>query len=213
MTDFIFWSYRNIMRAVAIRQDIKDLILDAADRLLNQFGYKKMTMDTLAQEVGIAKGTLYLHFPSKEKLVLAHIDRIVYRLLAKLQMIAHGDGSAAERLREMLLTRVLFRFDSVQHYTESLSDLLADIRSSLLQRREKHFALEAKIFAYVLEEGRTDGFFDAEEIESTTTAILLATNSLLPYSLSASELGRRKELEKKISKIADLILNGLLKRN
>ena len=212
MTDFDFRSYKNIMRDVAVRQDIKDLILDAADRLLNQFGYKKMTMDNLAQEVGIAKGSLYLHFPSKEELVLAHIDRIVYRLLAKLQMIAHGDGSASERLREMLLTRVLFRFDNVQHYTESLSDLLADIRSSLLQRREKHFALEAKVFAHVLEEGK-DGSFDAEEIQSTTNAILLATNSLLPYSLSANELGRRKELEKKISKIADLILVGLIKRS
>lgn len=213
MTDLEFWSYQKIMRDVATRRDIKDLILDAADGLLNQFGYKKMTMDNLAQEVGIAKGTLYLHFPSKEELVLAHIDRIVYRLLAKLQMIAHGNGSASTRLREMLLTRVLFRFDSVQHYTESLSDLLADIRSSLLQRREKHFALEARVFADVLEEGGKDGSFDAEEIQSTTNAILLATNSLLPYSLSASELGRRKELEKKISKIADLILTGLIKRS
>jgi AcrR family transcriptional regulator len=213
MTDFGFESYHDIMRDVAIRQDIKDLILDAADRLLNQFGYKKMTMDNLAQEIGIGKGSLYLHFPSKEELVLAHIDRIVYRLLVNLQMTAHGDGSATERLREMLLTRVLFRFDNVQHYTESLSDLLADIRSSLLQRREKHFALEAKVFAHVLEEGRKDGSFDVEEIQSTTNAILLATNSLLPYSLSANELGRRKELEKKISKIADLILVGLIKRS
>jgi hypothetical protein len=81
-----------------------------------------------------------------------------------------------------------------------------------LQRREKHFALEAKVFADVLEEGK-DGFFDVEEIQLTTNAILLATNSLLPYSLSASELGRRKELEKKISKIADLILVGLIKRS
>ncbi|HEX9929762.1 MAG TPA: TetR/AcrR family transcriptional regulator [Pyrinomonadaceae bacterium] len=213
MTDFEFRSYQDIMRDVAIRQDIKDLILDAADRLLNQFGYKKMTMDNLAQEVGIAKGSLYLHFPSKEELVLAHIDRIVYRLLVHLQMTAHGDGSASERLREMLLTRVLFRFDNVQHYTESLSDLLADIRSSLLQRREKHFALEAQVFADVLKEGRKDGSFDVEEIQSTTNAILLATNSLLPYSLSANELGKRKELEKKISKIADLILVGLIKRS
>jgi len=110
MTDFEFWSYQNIMRDVALRHDIKDLIPDAADRLLNQFGYKKMTMDNLAREIGIAKGTLYLHFPSKEELVLAHIDRIVYRLLAKLQMIAHRNGSASEGLREMLLTRVLFLF-------------------------------------------------------------------------------------------------------
>ena len=66
MTDFKFWSYQKIMRDVAIRQDIKDLILDAADRLLNQFGYKKMTMDNLARETGIAKDALYLHFSSKE---------------------------------------------------------------------------------------------------------------------------------------------------
>jgi AcrR family transcriptional regulator len=47
------------MRDVAIRQDIKDLILDAAaDRLLYQFGYQKMTMDNLAQEIGITKRTL-----------------------------------------------------------------------------------------------------------------------------------------------------------
>src|SRR4028118_269551 len=112
MTRFEFKSYQKIMRDVARRQDIKDLILNAADRFLNQFGYKKMTMDNLAQEVGIAKGSLYLHFPSKEELVLAHIDRIVYRLLVNLQMTAHGDGSVSERLREMLLTRGLFRFRS-----------------------------------------------------------------------------------------------------
>ena len=67
MTDFEFWSYQNIMRDVAIRQDIKDLILDAADRLLNQFGYKKMTIDNLAQQIGIAKETLSLHFPKVKR--------------------------------------------------------------------------------------------------------------------------------------------------
>ena len=38
MTDFEFESYHDIMRDAAIRRDIKDSILDAADRLLNQFG-------------------------------------------------------------------------------------------------------------------------------------------------------------------------------
>jgi len=54
------------MKAIAVREDISDLILDAADRLLARYGYKKMTMDDLAQEVGIGKGTIYLHFSTKE---------------------------------------------------------------------------------------------------------------------------------------------------
>ena len=201
------------MTITAVREDIKDLILDNADKLLLRYSYKKMTMENLAQEVGIGKGTLYLHFKSKEEIVLSHIDRIVYRLLVRLQMIAHGEGTPVEKLREMLLTRVLFRFDSVQHYTESISDLLADIRPALLARREKHFGLEAKAFAEVLEEGEKDDFFAVEHTLSTAHALLNATNSLLPYSLSANELGKRKDIEKKAAEIADLVLFGLIKRN
>ena len=44
------------MRAIAVQKNIREIILDAADRLLARYGYKKMTMDDLAQEVGIGKG-------------------------------------------------------------------------------------------------------------------------------------------------------------
>jgi hypothetical protein len=49
--------------------------------------------------------------------------------------------------------------------------------------------------------------------EPTSNALLLAANSLLLSALSANDPGRRKELEKKVSKIADLILVGLGKRS
>lgn len=200
------------MRIVAVREDIKDLILDAVDRLLNQYGYQKMTMDILAQEVGIGKGTLYLHYKSKEEIVLSHIDRIIFRLLVKLQTIAHEEGKdAKEKLREMLRLRVLHRFDSVQHYTESLSDLLVDIRPKLLARRERHFTMEAQVFAEVLEAGKKAGQFVFQDATTTAQILILTTNSLLPYGLTPLELGKRKDVEKKISQIADLLLYGLLK--
>ena len=50
------------MRAIAVQKNIREIILDAADRLLARYGYK--TMEDLAQEVGIGKGTIYLHFRS-----------------------------------------------------------------------------------------------------------------------------------------------------
>src|SRR5215813_7199669 len=108
------------MRATATREDISDLILDAADRLMARYGYRKMTMDDLAQEVGIGKGTIYLHFPSKEEVALSHIDRIIERLCEQLQSIARTKERSDLRIRKMLLLRVLYRFDSVQHYTQSL---------------------------------------------------------------------------------------------
>ena len=201
------------MRAIATREDIRDLILDATDRLLSRYGYKKMTMEDLAQEVGIGKGTIYLHFPSKEEVVLSHVDRIVERLKVELRQIAGGAGRPAARLRRMLLARVLYRFDSVQHYTESLSDLLAALRPGLLARRRRHFEDEAGIIAVVLLEGRREGELDFRgEASATARTLLTATNALLPYSLSARELGKREDVEREASNVVQLLLEGLLSR-
>ena len=200
------------MRNNIQRESIRDEILDATDRLLARFGYKKMTIDDLAQEVGIGKGTVYLHFSSKEEIALSHIDRIIERMKVRLKEISSADVSPDERLREMLLTRVLFRFDSVQHYTQSLNDLLADLRPRLLARRRQYFEDEAQIFAEVLQEGDKIKIFSVPDALKTAETLLVATNSLLPYSLNTKELGERSEIEERVRRLADLLLTGLLCR-
>ena len=200
------------MAAIAPKEAVKDAILDATDRLLARFGYRKMTVEDIAAEAGIGKGSIYLHFSSKEEVVLSHIDRIVDRLRERLKEIARSDATAAERLRLMLLTRVLFRFDSIQHYTQSLNDLLAALRPGLLARRAIYFEAEAQIFAEVLTNGRQSGEFVFDDERATAHAMLQATNGLLPYSLSTTELGERQEVEQRTADVADLILRGLLSR-
>ena len=200
------------MQKAVTPTDVREAILDAADVLLARYGYKKMTMDDLAQEVGIGKGTIYLHFSSKEEVALSHIDRIIERLKQRLSAIAESDATPAIRLRLMLLTRVLFRFDSVQHYTQSMNDLLAALRPSLLARRERYFTEEAEIFAGVLREGKKLKVFSCDDPTATAETLLLATNSLLPYSLSTRELGAREDIKEKVTHIADLLLEGLLRR-
>ena len=100
------------MRHIAQQPNIRDLILDGVELQLARFGYRKMTMADLASQVGIGKGTLYLHFPGKQELALAHIDRLVERLLQALRAIAATNASPSARLEAMLRTRVLHRFDS-----------------------------------------------------------------------------------------------------
>ena len=56
-------------------KEVREAILDATEQLLAQYGYKKIPIDDLAQEVGIGKGSIYLHFTSKEEIALSHIDR------------------------------------------------------------------------------------------------------------------------------------------
>ncbi len=200
------------MRTPATREEVRESILDATDRLLARYGYKKMTVDDLAQEAGIGKGTIYLHFSSKEEVALSHVDRIVERLKERLRAIAEADAPPDERLRQMLIERVLFRFDSVQHYTQSLNELLAALRPRLLARRKRYFDSEAEIFAEVLMEGKKLRMFDLTDARATAELFLTATNSLLPYSLSTRELGERRDIEEKIGRLADLLLDGVMQK-
>jgi len=200
------------MRQIARQDNIRDLILDAVDVLLAKYGYKKMTMEDVARQVGIGKGTIYLHFPGKEELVLSHIDRIAERLVDRLKEIAGSSDSPDRRIRKMLSTRVLFRFDSVFHYSQNLNDLLSSVRADLLGRREIHFKKEVGVFEQVLREGVRLGTLECSDPRMISQVLVLSTNSLLPFSLTARELGRREELEGQVSRIADLLLKGLAHR-
>jgi AcrR family transcriptional regulator len=197
------------MKDAASPKTTRDAILDATERLLERFGYRKMTIEDLAREVGIGKGSVYLHFTSKEEIALSHIDRIIERLKRRLEIIASKPEPAAARVHEMLIERVLFRFDSVQHYSQNLNDMLSQVRAKLLERRKRYFEEEANLFAKVIEEGSASGEFRGVEPVATAHALLLATNSLLPYSLSARELGERSEIEQKTRLVADMLLTGL----
>jgi AcrR family transcriptional regulator len=198
------------MRQIARRSDIRDLILDAVDGLLAKFGYRKMTMEDVAKQVGIGKGTIYLHFPSKEELVLAHIDRIGETVVRKLQELAGSADPAERKLRRMLVLRVLHRFDSVAHYTQALGDLLSSVRAPLLVRRQATFEREAAVFEDVLRDGARLGALDCPDPRTNSFVLIQSTNSLLPFNLSPRELGRREELEDQVGRIADLLIKGLL---
>ena len=190
---------------------IEEEILDAADRLLARDGYAALTMEALAAESGIVKGEIYLHFRSRSDVILAHIDRIAARVVAGLQRIAASSAPPAEKIRQMILLRVMQRFDSVQHYPETVAEVIHDLGPALLQQRENHFAAEARIFIDVLKDA--DGLLAIrpEERSAVANAIISATNALLPYNLSTSELTRRREVADKADRIAMMLLRGLLR--
>ena len=197
------------MKDAAQPATTRDAILDATDRLLARYGYKKMTIDDLAKEVGIGKGSVYLHFDSKQEIALSHIDRIIDRLKANLRMIAARRSGADKRLREMLVQRVMFRFDSVQHYTQSLNELLAHLRPRLLERRKRYFDEEAAILASIIIEGQDSKIFASGDPVDLAQTLVTATNSLLPYSLSSYELGDRIDVADRAKKTADVLIRGL----
>ncbi|MEO2090373.1 MAG: hypothetical protein ABGY75_12880, partial [Gemmataceae bacterium] len=134
------------------------------------------------------------------------------RLLARLRAHAAAGPPRADAVRAMLLERVLFRFDSVRDYRHGLDELFASLRPAYLARRKTYFDAEAAVFADVLAAGTETGEFTCPDPTAAAETLLLATNSLLPYALSARELGRRRDVEAKAGRIADLLLYGLCRK-
>src|ERR1043165_18121 len=54
---------------------MKERILETADRLFYTQGIRAVGVDTIAAEIGISKRTLYNHFPSKDALIMAYLER------------------------------------------------------------------------------------------------------------------------------------------
>src|SRR5437588_3502216 len=63
------------MTSLSAKPDMKARILETADRLFYLQGIRAVGVDTIAAEIGISKRTLYNHFPSKDDLIAAYLER------------------------------------------------------------------------------------------------------------------------------------------
>jgi len=79
----------------------EEAILDAVNKLLSEKGFDLMTMDDVADEVGVAKGSLYKHFSSKEKLAAAAMSRLLTNTIEALDQFPEA-WSAGRKLEEVL---------------------------------------------------------------------------------------------------------------
>ena len=78
----------------------EDAIIASVNRLLADKGFDLMTVDEVAADVGIAKASLYKHFPSKEALATAAMVRLMERAQAVVdRQAAREDASAHDRLQ------------------------------------------------------------------------------------------------------------------
>lgn len=94
----------SLMARVSFKQQVlqarENAIVDAVNRLLAEKGFDLMTVDEVAAEVGVAKASLYKHFPSKEALAAAAMNRLLQRSLDELLAIDQsGHSRAIDRLK------------------------------------------------------------------------------------------------------------------
>ncbi len=82
-----------------VLQAREDAIVASVNRLLAEKGFESMTVDEVAADVGIAKASLYKHFPSKEALAAAAMTTVLDRALAFLEQQALREAEPIDHLK------------------------------------------------------------------------------------------------------------------
>ncbi len=148
------------------RQEREELILQAAEEVLMEKGYYETSIDEIAARVGIAKGTVYLHFPGKEDLVIAILERNAQAVVELVEATSASAGTNREKLEAILQVMYSGFFDPRRSH---LMQLPYTVMNSLELRRvfvEKKGCMRGKwdylevLITSILEDGKAEGEFD-----------------------------------------------------
>ncbi|MEU0566568.1 helix-turn-helix domain-containing protein [Nonomuraea sp. NPDC005983] len=163
-----------------------DRILDAAGELLVAWGYRRVTIEDVARRAGIGKGTVYLHFNTKEVLFLTVLMREQARLLDRFLGAFEADPSHALPSELARLTYLLVHEDPIVQVivtgdTETLGVLArsgADHVGPLMKARRRTIA---DYFEVMREHGVVRDDLAPEERLHAFTAILTGFLTVDPY--------------------------------
>ncbi|WP_227998662.1 TetR/AcrR family transcriptional regulator [Nocardia australiensis] len=143
-------------------------ILDAAARILNE--QPEASVETIATDAGVTRQTVYAHFPSREQLLVAVLDRLTELTVAAMDAADPDEGPADEALLRV--------FDAAAQESDRYPTLLQRISALPISAREDHgrHAPITDRIERVIRRGQDTGEFDVHLPASwlATVAIHLA---------------------------------------
>jgi TetR/AcrR family transcriptional regulator, fatty acid metabolism regulator protein len=155
------------------REERAALILGAAQDVFADKGYYDASIDEIAARAGIAKGTVYLHFASKEDLLVALVEQQIIGFLARVDHVISEVATVRARLESILLdvytrmqekrNQVLLELNNSMGLTKSVIQKRGELQAPIAQAMER--------IAVLLEEGKRTGELDA----AVPTPIMVAT--------------------------------------
>lgn len=151
-------------------EERREEIMDAAAELFSTKGYEETTTTDIMNKVGIAKGTLYYHFASKEEILDAMVERMGRRLISAARTCAAADAPVYERLLKVMLS---LNANSVGG--EDIIEIMHQPRNVLMHEKSRAMVVReaGPILADLVREGVDEGLFDCKYPEQTIEMIMV----------------------------------------
>jgi len=205
MNLFIKLTKKELVTAFRTRE-----ILAAAQRVMELRGVETATMDEIGAAAGVAKGTIYLYFQSKDDLVQAIMSQVCETLLRDLAAIVESSGSPSEKLRAIVALLIKHLERERVWFPIYARDLLRGDRGKerprphTLDLEEKFVALLTRFFA----EGRDTGRFIQADPRLLAFLLLGLVRALGSYQMS----GKREGIVQETLPVLVTLLSSGLRR-
>ncbi|MDR6225337.1 TetR/AcrR family transcriptional regulator [Desmospora profundinema] len=183
--------------------DTIEHIFGAAVCVFAESGFERARMDEIARRAGVAKGTIYYHFKSKEELFVALMNNGMERLTAYLRRRLAQVEDPQEQLGEILDAQVRYLYDNGTFAKLLISEVWGSIE------RQRVFRARIRDLVSIIEEvirrGEKEGSFRTLKVQETAVAIFGAISVAVLQELFRFEEQERQDVKEE--RIPDLVRN------
>ena len=166
-------------------------IIKTAGELFRTKEYDRTTMQDVVNAVGIAKGTVYYYFSSKEDLLEAVVEDMVSEVTQRMEkLVSEAEGNALEKLAHLI------RMSNIAENNENLMETLHQPGNSGMHARLLAAAIikQSPLYAALVRQGCQEGLFHTETPLEASEFILSAVQFLTDSGIhpwSNEDLQRR----------------------
>jgi TetR/AcrR family transcriptional regulator len=166
-------NHKRLARRHVLKTRTQQDILKAAVDIIARQGMQQLTMDRVALEAGVAKGTLYIHFKNKKEIFDAAMGMIVEPLFASLAKAIEGDHPPLQKLGNFSRTCIEFFDRNHEFFRVIFFD-----RNRIQEERKRYHNLYKKFVrrvADIIDEGVRKGAFRSLD-SGKVAAIFMESN-------------------------------------
>jgi TetR/AcrR family fatty acid metabolism transcriptional regulator len=187
--------------------DKRERILDAAVRVFAKKGFYATRVSEVAKAAGVADGTIYLYFKSKDELLVSLFEDRVERLLAFLQTELPATMGAAEKLRRIIELQ-LGLMEGERDLAEVITVILRQSTKLMKEYAAPKFTAYLDAIARVVADGQASGELRGDvSPHLAARAIFGALDGItMTWALGKADRGG---LVRAASQLAELVLRGL----
>ena len=185
-------------------------ILESAERVFALKGFFGSKVADIAAEAGVADGTIYLYFRSKDDLLISVFEEQMAKVNEALQTAIRGVKDAAEKLRRLIRTWV----GLVEAHPRATEVITLELRQSAKFMKEysnPRFADFLKIIAQVIDEGQKAGLLRADVPAPVAARALFGLMDELAL-MWVTGRGEKFDIRKLADWVSGMVLEGLAER-